>query len=279
MAAGALLRGWPHLAMAGSPAAAAAAATFTVLACCCAAQDAAEPALEPVPQPEPEPQSQPQPEESDGNASDSSDSSEEGRAMMSLFDGSDDDSDLESQLPPAKILAHERSGVQLRAFGMEFGHTTGLALWPAASITAESFMGDGSGSGARAIDVAGLSVLELGAGLALPSIVAAKFGGARCVVSTDYPDELQLANISHNAALNLDATQAAAFHVAGHLWGDPVAPLLALNGGKGFDIVVLTDLIYKSSLHAELLKSASDCLAPSKCVSPPNRSNAQLSTA
>ena len=288
---------------------AAAAAAITVLACC-VSQDgrtASEPEPEPEPEPELEPEPEPEPQEApveamvedDDNASDAS---EEGQIMMSMFDGSDDD-DLEDQLPPAKLVVHAASGTQLRAFGMEFGHTTGLALWPAATITAESFMrhGPSGSSGPSAIDLAGRSVLELGAGLALPSIVAAKLGGARCVVSTDYPDELQLANISHNAGLNLDAKQAAAFHVVrtsasrdnfyqspaqlglprrlsdersacerpqvGHLWGSSVAPLLALNGGVGFDVIVLTDLIYKGSLHAELLQSVGDGLAPGSSVS------------
>lgn len=141
-------------------------------------------------------------------------------------------------------------------------------------------------------------MLELGAGLSLPSIVAAKFGHPKVVVSryytdtrmrpcippvcsflslcpgaccwlldcpSDYPDKLQLDNIRHNAATNLNAEQLKNFHVVGHEWGSSVAPLLELTrvGGEeeqGFDLVVMADLVYKGSLHTELLQSASASL-------------------
>ena len=44
----------------------------------------------------------------------------------------------------------------------------------------------------------GRSVVELGAGLGLPSLVCATVGGARRVVLTDYPDALQLDSLRHN---------------------------------------------------------------------------------
>eukprot|EP01043_Picozoa_sp_COSAG02_P044720 COSAG02_NODE_4022_length_5891_cov_111.561119_3_plen_212_part_00 len=156
-------------------------------------------------------------------------------------------------------------------------------------------------------------MLELGAGLSLPSIVAAKFGHPRLVVSrcadhtllrslplsqvslqrtssrpvsylglaliafvlldagchSDYPDNFQLDNIRHNAAENLDEEQLEKFHVVGHEWGSPVAPLLELTRttgeqAHGFDLVVMADLIYKGSLHTELLQSASNSLGLDK---------------
>ena len=102
-------------------------------------------------------------------------------------------------------------------------------------------------------------MLELGAGLALPSLVAIKCGGAALAVATDYPDEDLLANIQHNAGLNFhqDPAMAARFKVRGYRWGTDVASLLELNAGAPFDVVILTDLIYKSSLHDELLRSVS----------------------
>ena len=130
------------------------------------------------------------------------------------------------------------------------------------------------------LDPSNLTLVELGAGLALPSIVAAKTAqasrrwvhggtGPALVVATDYPDEQLLANIAHNAALNLPPQlMDARFRVRGHLWGSDVSPLLALTPQrKGFDIVVLADLVYKSSLHAELLRSMSGLLGPGgRCV-------------
>ena len=95
----------------------------------------------------------------------------------------------------------------------------------------------------------------------------------RCVLTashvsayySDFPDKMLLDNIRHNAAANLDADQLATFHVVGHEWGSPVAPLLELTRttgeqAQGFDLVVMTDLIYKGSLHTELLQSASNSL-------------------
>ena len=83
---------------------------------------------------------------------------------------------------------------------------------------------------------------------------------------SDYPDKFQLDNIRHNARLNLNADALNNFHVIGHEWGSPVAPLLELSvstsdHAPGFDLVVMADLIYKASLHAELLQSASSSLA------------------
>ena len=82
---------------------------------------------------------------------------------------------------------------------------------------------------------------------------------------SDYPDNFQLDNIRHNAAANLDAEQLETFYVVGHEWGSPVAPLLERTRttgeqAQGFDLVVMADLIYKGSLHTELLQSASNSL-------------------
>ena len=85
------------------------------------------------------------------------------------------------------------------------------------------------------------------------------------VCCSDYPDRLQLDNIRHNAATNLNPEQLSRFHVMGHEWGSPVVPLLELTRAtgepaQGFDLVVMADLIYKGSLHTELLQSASNSL-------------------
>ncbi len=46
-------------------------------------------------------------------------------------------------------------------------------------------------------------MLELGAGAALPSLIAVK-AGAKKVVITDYPDDDLLENIQHNTQANLN---------------------------------------------------------------------------
>ena len=57
------------------------------------------------------------------------------------------------------------------------------------------------------------SVLELGAGAAVPSLVAA-LNGARIVVATDYPDRDLVANMEANAARNVRTNN---IHVRGYV--------------------------------------------------------------
>ena len=71
--------------------------------------------------PEPEPQVEQQLDVETGS---DTDASEEGRCMMDLFASALSDSDDEA-MPVSKMLTHEPSGCTLRAFGMEFGQTTG----------------------------------------------------------------------------------------------------------------------------------------------------------
>ncbi|KAK2072258.1 hypothetical protein P8C59_006625 [Phyllachora maydis] len=117
-------------------------------------------------------------------------------------------------------------------------------------------------------DVAGLATAELGAGAALPSIMAALLG-ARRVLVTDYPSEPVLATLRRNVAA---ATQPAMFpaarpapdvRVAGHAWGDlrladdpdadeagdaePVAGC--------FDRVLVADCLWMPWRHADLHRS------------------------
>ncbi|KAI9058036.1 hypothetical protein FKP32DRAFT_1582461 [Trametes sanguinea] len=104
----------------------------------------------------------------------------------------------------------------------------------------------------------GGSVLELGAGGALPGIVAAK-NGARTVVLTDYPDAALIDNISHNVGANIPEGDRGGVHVEGYIWGHPVEPLLRLLPDdveeKAFDLIILSDLIFNHSQHDAILKS------------------------
>lgn len=116
---------------------------------------------------------------------------------------------------------------------------------------------------------AGLSVLELGAGPALPCIVAA-LNGARALVATDFPDAEMLRNTEANLRANLPAAAAARCRTVGHAWGRDCAPVLAalceLGGGRaGFDLVVLSDLLYELE-HEALLRSCAACLSARPCA-------------
>ncbi|KAI0367207.1 hypothetical protein BV20DRAFT_1024854 [Pilatotrama ljubarskyi] len=113
------------------------------------------------------------------------------------------------------------------------------------------------------------SVLELGAGGALPGIVAAK-NGAKTVVLTDYPDAALVDNISHNVRENVPEADRVRVHVQGYIWGQPVEPLLAVlpdeSDGKAFDLIILSDLIFNHSQHEAMLKTCD--LALSKIRTP-----------
>ncbi|KAI0264855.1 hypothetical protein BC834DRAFT_970424 [Gloeopeniophorella convolvens] len=106
-------------------------------------------------------------------------------------------------------------------------------------------------------------VLELGAGGALPALLAAKAGAAR-VVATDYPDAALLANIAHNAAAN--GVRAGVLSVVGYVWGADVAPLLEAAGGERFALVLLSDLVFNHSQHGALLRTTRAALAPGGCA-------------
>ena len=112
--------------------------------------------------------------------------------------------------------------------------------------------------------VEGRSVLEIGAGAALPSVVAA-LRGARAQVVSDYPDELMLANTRKNLQTNLPPERYERTAVVGHDWSTPPQPLLAalagLDGGDGpagaaegggFELLLLSDLLY-SCEHEPIL--------------------------
>lgn len=112
--------------------------------------------------------------------------------------------------------------------------------------------------------VAGRSVLELGAGTALPSLLSALLGATR-VVLTDYPAPVVISNLTANAARNArpelsPSAAAAPVEVEGHAWGELATPL-AERGRRGFDRVFVCDCLWMPWQHENLLKSVEWFLA------------------
>ncbi|KAF9899986.1 nicotinamide n-methyltransferase [Lobosporangium transversale] len=136
----------------------------------------------------------------------------------------------------------------------------------------------------------GKNVLELGAGAALPSFVAA-VNGASKVVITDYPDSDLISNIQYNAEQNVPKQiQEGKVIVQGYLWGSNTRPLLAhLNPSSSststsattepatssstpvaplaepkelFDTIILSDLLFNHSQHRSMLKTCKETLKP-----------------
>ncbi|KAI0764772.1 putative methyltransferase-domain-containing protein [Fomes fomentarius] len=114
------------------------------------------------------------------------------------------------------------------------------------------------------------NVLELGAGGGLPSIVAAK-NGAKRVVITDYPDQVLVDNISHNVITNVEASRRDAVNVQGYIWGHTVRPLLDVLredvNDHSFDLIILSDLVFNHSQHDAMLSTCEDALSRTRPAS------------
>ncbi|RNF22240.1 putative RAB GDP dissociation inhibitor alpha [Trypanosoma conorhini] len=161
----------------------------------------------------------------------------------------------------------------------------GHKLWNAAKYLVKRMDGG-------MIDVRGKAVLELGAGLGVPSLAAFR-NGARCVVVTDYPDpdllEILDMNVQANCTADLLDADAAAFLVreaerlklarapdAGDeralseaerqgalrtrcvveplLWGkeEHIRKVLSYTGGGGFEVVLLSDILFNHVCNDDL---------------------------
>ena len=110
--------------------------------------------------------------------------------------------------------------------------------------------------------ITGRTVLELGAGAGLPSLVCGVLG-AKPVVVSDYPDPDLVANLWHN--IESGPGEVAGRVVAeGYCWGADVAPLLAhleSSGAEKFDVLILADLLFNHSEHAKLVATVRETLA------------------
>ncbi|KAF3909523.1 hypothetical protein AA313_de0204349 [Arthrobotrys entomopaga] len=120
--------------------------------------------------------------------------------------------------------------------------------------------------------VSSKTVLEFGAGAGLPGLLCAELG-ASLVVLSDYPDPDLLSNLEYNKAHSLFASQgekqehgklvldsSARVECKGYIWGHDAQSLLTVVP-QGFDLLILSDLIFNHSQHQALLKSVRYTLA------------------
>ncbi|KAI9155254.1 nicotinamide N-methyltransferase [Paramyrothecium foliicola] len=118
-------------------------------------------------------------------------------------------------------------------------------------------------------DVRGLDIMELGAGTALPSMMAGLLG-ARRVVVTDYPAPTVMKTLRANIARNIrpelapaqpDGPVTPSVLVEGHAWGE-LAPTDALCAADrhAFDRLLVCDCLWMPWQHANLHASISHFL-------------------
>jgi len=111
------------------------------------------------------------------------------------------------------------------------------------------------------------NVVELGAGCALPSLLMSTLAAPpTTIVVTDYPDPGILGNLVRNVERNQHlVSPGCTVHCCGYEWGTDVAPLMSYEGvvGRGYDLVVLSDLLHFHTSHAVLVSSMDALLARS----------------
>lgn len=107
------------------------------------------------------------------------------------------------------------------------------------------------------------TILELGAGAGLPSLICA-LNNATCVVVTDYPDEDLIDNLRHNILHSVTLPTPVSIHAEGYLWGADTSALRShlpeAEREEGFDLLILADLLFNHSEHAKLVSTVQKCL-------------------
>ncbi|ORY13195.1 putative methyltransferase-domain-containing protein [Clohesyomyces aquaticus] len=107
------------------------------------------------------------------------------------------------------------------------------------------------------------TVLELGAGGGLPSLVCS-VNGASSVVVTDYPDHDLIENLQYNIDHCELLPSPPNIIAKGYLWGASTEDLTKdLPNGSTFDVLILADLLFNHSEHAKLIKTVQKTLTRS----------------
>jgi EEF1A N-terminal glycine/lysine methyltransferase len=120
--------------------------------------------------------------------------------------------------------------------------------------------------------IANKTVLELGAGAGLPSLVCGVLGAKKVIVS-DYPDPDLVKNLWRNidgyyASIAEEAGKEEKRIVAeGFCWGADASPLLSHimpASPPGFDVLILADLLFNHSEHSKLVSTIESTLKKNK---------------
>ncbi|ROW03215.1 hypothetical protein VSDG_01216 [Cytospora chrysosperma] len=192
-------------------------------------------------------------------------------AGVGLFDEPEDYYPPSPKPTMQTYTTHGGQTIDLHLVG--YSPTEAHHLWNGSRVISDYFE-------SHPAEVRGRTVLELGAGAGLPSIVAAVLG-ARRVVMTDFPDADIVANMWKNidgCALIPPAAAAGGGEgegegeggrgqdvvvAKGFVWGfDPVPLLAELPGAPAerFDVLVLADLLFRHAEHGKLLDTIRDTM-------------------
>ncbi|RPD55952.1 hypothetical protein L227DRAFT_532393 [Lentinus tigrinus ALCF2SS1-6] len=119
------------------------------------------------------------------------------------------------------------------------------------------------------ISLNGKTVIELGAGCALPSLLSSTLTSPpSLVVITDYPDETILKNLFSNVDRNRPYyNPGSTVRALGYEWGQDTRPLLdiltrepsSMSDGR-FDVVIMSDLLHFDQSHDVLIQSLTSLL-------------------
>ncbi|GAA5855643.1 hypothetical protein JCM8547_001629 [Rhodosporidiobolus lusitaniae] len=126
-------------------------------------------------------------------------------------------------------------------------------VWNAAIVLADAIA-------AEEVKVKGKRVLELGCGLGLPGIVAARLGAEKVILS-DYNDGKMLLNTTHAVEEALSLKERKKVQVVGHTWGESIEPIL--RASPSYDLILVADCVWDASLHLPLIITLSRLLAAS----------------
>ncbi|KAL3468444.1 hypothetical protein BJX64DRAFT_282616 [Aspergillus heterothallicus] len=138
-------------------------------------------------------------------------------------------------------------------------------LWSAGMVVADGFerAHDGN-SDAGMWKVKGETVLELGAGAALPSIIAA-LAGASALTITDHPSSPALgfsSAIAFNIKQNLPSSTASTIDVVPHEWGKLSDDPWAVSRKASYSRIIAADCYWMAPQHENLTRTMKWFLAP-----------------
>ncbi|KAK9450108.1 putative methyltransferase-domain-containing protein [Limtongia smithiae] len=154
---------------------------------------------------------------------------------------------------PEFIKDGQPSKIVLRLVGKSplWGHF----LWNASKVTANYLEEHASTL------LVGKTVLELGAGAGLPSFIAGVHNASKVVI-TDYPEIELIDNIEYNVE-HVEGIDKSTFRVQGYIWGADVSNIMEElpEGADGYDLVILSDVVFNHSEHAKLLQTCHDTLS------------------